>query len=143
MAFHHLAFAFFNDTATTEIYTEAMGFDLIKVEAGKTPSGGWAKHLFYSIGDGECIAFWDLHDDTISADFSPAVSEGLGLPMWVNHVAFKARDLDDIERRKKRWLEHGLIVSEVDHGWCVSMNPPLNPGPPTRVFRPQDRATDD
>jgi catechol 2,3-dioxygenase-like lactoylglutathione lyase family enzyme len=121
MPLHHLAFATRDLEVTHRFYTEAMGFDLIKVEAGKTPSGGWAKHVFYGIGSGECIAFWDLHDDTIPEDFSPAISKGLGLPMWVNHVAFKAADLADLEARKKRWLEHGLTVSEVDHRWCVSI----------------------
>jgi len=36
--------------ATHRFYTEAMGFELMKVEVGKT-DGGWAKHLFYSTGE--------------------------------------------------------------------------------------------
>ena len=35
--------------------------------------------------------------------------------------AFNARDLDDIESRKKRWLDHGHDVVEIDHGFCVSI----------------------
>ena len=30
-------------------------------------------------------------------------------------------DLDDIERRRDRWLRHGHDVAEIDHGWCVSI----------------------
>ncbi len=121
MPFHHLAFATRDLESTHRFYTDAMGFELRKVEAAKTPSGGWAKHLFYDVGQGEFIAFWDLHDDTVLSDFSPAISDGLGLPIWVNHVAFEARGLADLEARKKRWLEKGATVSEVDHGWCRSI----------------------
>ena len=39
----------------------------------------------------------------------------------MNHIAFHARDLDDIESRKKRWLDHGHDVVEIDHGFCVSI----------------------
>lgn len=120
MAFHHLAFATRDLDATHGFYTEAMGFELVRAEVGKTPEGGWAKHLFYAIGDGECIAFWDLHDDSIP-EFSAAISTGLGLPIWVNHVAFKAADLGELERCKKRWLQSGNAVSEIDHGWCRSI----------------------
>ena len=55
------------------------------------------------------------------ASFDPAISMGLGLEPWVNHIAFNARDLDDIESRKKRWLDHGHDVVEIDHGFCVSI----------------------
>jgi catechol 2,3-dioxygenase-like lactoylglutathione lyase family enzyme len=121
MPFHHLAFATRDLETTHDFYTDAMGFELAKVEAGKTPSGGWAKHVFYATGGGEFIAFWDLHDETIPAEFSTAISGGLGLPPWVNHVAFQAQDLDDLEVRKRRWLDFGLTVSEVDHRWCRSI----------------------
>ena len=55
------------------------------------------------------------------ADFDPAISTGLGLEVWVNHLAFAASDLDDIEDRKQRWLDSGYDVVEIDHGWCTSI----------------------
>ena len=58
-----------------------------------TDTGGWARHLFYETGDGEMIAFWDLHDPRFTA-VNPSISEGLGLPIWVNHFAFHANDLE-------------------------------------------------
>ncbi len=39
----------------------------------------------------------------------------------MNHIAFHASDLDEIESRKKRWLDHGHDVVEIDHGFCVSI----------------------
>ena len=104
-----------------------MGFELVKAQAAPTDApGGWAKHVFYATGEvvegesPELIAFWELHDDRM-ASFDPAISTGLGLEPWVNHIAFHARDLDDIESRKKRWLDHGHDVVEIDHGFCVSI----------------------
>ncbi len=121
MAFHHLAFATRDLTATHAFYTDVMGFDLVKVEAAPTPGGGWARHVFYDTGAG-MIAFWDLHDDPeVPADFDTAISTGLGLPAWVNHVAFDAPERDQLDERRRRWLEAGHDVVEIDHGWCTSL----------------------
>jgi catechol 2,3-dioxygenase-like lactoylglutathione lyase family enzyme len=124
MGFHHLAIATRDLEATHRFYTEAMGFELVKVVAAETPEGGgWARHLFYDAGDDGMLAIWDLHDDEhIPPDFSPAISTGLGLPSWVNHVAFNATDLDDIARRRDHWIALGYDVVEIDHGWCTSIS---------------------
>jgi catechol 2,3-dioxygenase-like lactoylglutathione lyase family enzyme len=121
MGFHHLALATRDIKATHEFYTAAMGFALVKVAVGPAGKRGFAKHLFYDTGDGELIAFWDLHDPDLPADWSPAIATGLGLPPWTNHVAFAATDRADIDRRRERWLAHGVDVMEVDHGWCLSV----------------------
>jgi catechol 2,3-dioxygenase-like lactoylglutathione lyase family enzyme len=123
MGFHHLAIATRDLDETHRFYTEGMGFRLVKANVAPTPEGGgWARHLFYDAGDDQMIAIWDLHDDEhIPPDFSPAISTGLGLPSWVNHIAFNATDLDDIARRRTRWLDYGTDVVEIDHGWCTSI----------------------
>jgi catechol 2,3-dioxygenase-like lactoylglutathione lyase family enzyme len=127
MAYHHVAVAVRDLAETHRFYTQVMGFELVKAQAAPTDApGGWAKHVFYATGEvvegeaPELIAFWELHDDRM-ASFDPAISTGLGLEPWVNHIAFNARDLDDIESRKKRWLDHGHDVVEIDHGFCVSI----------------------
>jgi catechol 2,3-dioxygenase-like lactoylglutathione lyase family enzyme len=122
MGVHHMAFGTRDVEATHRFYTGAMGFELLKVEVGKT-EGGWAKHLFYGTGSArdQLIAFWDLHDPTLPAGWSPAISTGQGLPIWVNHLAFTADGLDDLARRRERWLAHGHDVMEIDHDWCVSI----------------------
>ena len=67
-----------------------MGFELVKAVVAPTDGpGGWAKHVFYDTGGDGLIAFWDLHDDRFEG-FDPRISEGLGLPTWVNHLAFDA-----------------------------------------------------
>lgn len=122
MAFHHVAIATRDLDATHEFYTEAMGFRLVKAVVAPTPHGGWARHLFYDTGGPGLLAFWDLHGDArVPEEFSPAISVGLGLPPWVNHLAFDAENLGGIEKARLRWLEHGHDVFEIDHGWCTSV----------------------
>jgi catechol 2,3-dioxygenase-like lactoylglutathione lyase family enzyme len=121
MAFHHLAVSTKNAVANDVFYERVMGFRLVKVEAGATPDGGWAKHLFYDTGGQGLIAFWELHDDAIGSDYPTALSEGVGLPIWVNHIAFDAPDRAALDARKKTWLDNGYDVFEIDHDWCVSI----------------------
>ena len=115
MAFHHVAITTRDLEASNRFYTEAMGFELVKVDVIPFLEGGWARHLFYDTGNGELIALWDLHYDDLG-DFDPAISTGLGLPNFVNHIAFGASDLDDIDARKDRLLANGLDATlERDH----------------------------
>lgn len=123
MGFHHVAIATRDLEATHRFYSEAMGFRLVKVEVAPSDEpGGWAKHLFYETGDaaGGMFAVWELHDPRVD-EFDPAISTGLGLPIWVNHIAFDAPDLATQEAAKDRWLDHGHDVMELDHDWCRSV----------------------
>lgn len=120
MGVHHIALATADLAATHAFYTEAMGFDLVKVVAGPTPEGGWAKHAFYDTGSEGMIAFWDLHIDGLPPVQS-AMSTSVGLPEWVNHLAFTAVDEAQLDVGRKRWLDHGFDVFEVDHGFCRSI----------------------
>jgi catechol 2,3-dioxygenase-like lactoylglutathione lyase family enzyme len=120
MGFHHVAIATRDLDATHRFYTDAMGFELRKVDAMRFLEHGWARHLFYDTGNGEMLAIWDLHDESLG-DYDPAISTGLGLPNFVNHIAFDGADLDDLEAKKDRWLAHGHDVVRIDHGWCTSI----------------------
>ena len=120
MSFHHLAIATRDLEANHAFYTESMGFTLERTIVAPTDTGGWARHVFYDTGNGEMIAFWDLHDPTIG-DFVPSISEGLGLPQWTNHIAFNAPTVDDLAMARQRWQDQGHYVYEIDHGWCTSI----------------------
>ena len=132
MAFHHVALATTDLPATHRFYTEAMGFTLVKAVVAPTPEGGggWAKHVFYDTGGthqpgaatdgGELLAFWEMNGPS-APDFDPAMSTSHGLPVWANHLAFFAKDREDLEARKQHWLACGHDVAEIDHGFCVSV----------------------
>jgi catechol 2,3-dioxygenase-like lactoylglutathione lyase family enzyme len=122
MGFHHVAIATRDVEATHAFYTDVMGFELVKVDAIRTDGGGWARHLFYDTHGQGLIAFWDIHDDeNVAEAFVPSISRGLGLPAWTNHLAFDAHDLDGLAEHRRRWLEAGHSVAEIDHGWCTSI----------------------
>jgi catechol 2,3-dioxygenase-like lactoylglutathione lyase family enzyme len=121
MGIHHVAFATRDLPATHAFYAETMGFELVKTVVGPTENeGGWARHVFYDTGSRGMIAFWDLHDEALG-EYETAVSTGLGLPVWVNHLAFDATDEDQLEERRETWLDAGHDVMEVDHGFCRSV----------------------
>jgi len=122
MGIHHVALATSDLHATHAFYTEAMGFDVAKVVTAPTPGpgDGWARHVFYDTGSTGMIAFWDIHDDTFP-EIKGAMSRSVGLPEWVNHLAFHATDDAHYEAARKRWAELGLDVVEVDHEFCRSI----------------------
>jgi catechol 2,3-dioxygenase-like lactoylglutathione lyase family enzyme len=122
LGIHHVAIAVKDIDATHRFYSEAMGFRLAYVEVIEQ-NRGWAKHAFYETGSprDQLIAFWDLHGIMEDEDWSADISRGLGLPQSINHLAFSAEDLDDIARRRDRWLAHGHDVPEIDHGWITSI----------------------
>jgi catechol 2,3-dioxygenase-like lactoylglutathione lyase family enzyme len=121
MGFHHVALATRDTAATHTFYTEVMGFELAKVVASPTPTGGWSKHFFYETGGNGMMAFWEIHDDSIGTDFPVNINDAAGLPWWVNHIAFDAPTMADLERHRDRWRSHGHTVLEVNHDFCISI----------------------
>jgi len=121
MAFSHLAIAVRDLAANHRFWTEGMGFELVEVLDVPTGVGdGWARHVFYDTGDGTHVSLLELHDDTVP-DFDPAISRGLGLPGWVNHIAFDAHDAEALDVARDRWLAAGLDVVRIDHGGGLSI----------------------
>jgi catechol 2,3-dioxygenase-like lactoylglutathione lyase family enzyme len=127
MGVHHIALATRDLSATHRFYTEVMGFRLVKALCLPWPgseTGGWAKHVFYetTIGsDAGMLAIWEVREPSVEESFRADVSTGLGLPVWVNHLAFEAKTEDELAVHRARWLEHGLIVTEMDHDFCRSI----------------------
>lgn len=122
MGVSHIAVAVKDIHETHRFYSEAMGFELVKTEV-IPKEDGFARHVFYSTGSSsdQLMAFWDLADDPTAGDFSTDICRDLGLPPVTNHLAFTAADQEELETRKRRWLELGLDVLEIDHGWIVSI----------------------
>src|SRR5256885_1499048 len=117
---HHIALICRDPEETHRFYGEQLGLRLIhtEVESGR---GGYVRHFFDDLGDGSCLAFFDLHNVGEPEHFDTAISTGLGLPVWVNHIALR-RNLDELPGIKARLEEQGVTPTmEVDHGWCTSL----------------------
>jgi catechol 2,3-dioxygenase-like lactoylglutathione lyase family enzyme len=122
---HHLAITPKDFKASHEFYTEVMGFTLVKIVKRQAMGGakaGWTKHVFYDTGHGSYFVLWDLHLTGLAdEDWKAPISTGLGLPWWINHIAFEVADLDELEEKKQRWLAAGNKVSEVVHEFITSI----------------------
>ncbi|UQA55156.1 VOC family protein [Polyangium aurulentum] len=127
MSVHHIALATRDLAATHRFYTEVMGFRLVKVICAAWPgseAGGWAKHVFYSTSDDPntgLIAFWEVNEPSLEGNFRSDLSTGLGLPQWVNHLAFTVPTEEALAAKRARWVEHGLPVTDMDHDFCRSI----------------------
>lgn len=118
---HHVAYACKDLSATHHFYEDLLRFPLVHTEVEEFDRGGFFRHAFYDLGDGTCIAFFDLHGVGEKEGWSSAISSGNGLPVWVNHIAFKAtaeRQEDVRERMTAAGVEP---LMEIDHGWCHSL----------------------
>ena len=122
MGFSHIALVVKDIAETHSFYTEAMGFGLVMVEIIPR-SEGFMRHVFYSTGSAtdQLIAFWDFAAMPGGADLRTDICRDLGLDPLTNHIAFQAEDLEDIAVRKQRWLDFGVDVIEIDHGWIHSI----------------------
>ncbi|MEL6473275.1 MAG: VOC family protein [Pseudomonadota bacterium] len=123
MAYHHLALATKDMKATHEFYEGIMGFELVKVEVGPVPSGGWGKHFFYRVDgdDSKFIAFWELHDTKTQDQHIHDLNAAANLPELTNHYAFAVHSREEFDTRRETWRAAGLDVFEIDHNWCRSI----------------------
>ena len=79
------------------------------------------RHIFFDLGDGSALAFFDLHGVGEPEGFKTDISTALDLPLWVNHLAFKADNARVEEVRTKMDAEGIEPVMDIDHGWCHSL----------------------
>ena len=118
---HHVAFATRDPEATYQFYTQKLGMPLIHTE-NHLQQDGYLRHFFFDLGDGGCLAFFQVEDVGEEKDYKTAISLGSGLPIWVNHIAFRLdteEELDQMEEQLKARGVEGLF--EIDHGWCRSV----------------------
>ncbi len=125
MPLHHVVYATRDVEATTHFYEDLMGFPLVHTEV-QALGESWVRHIFFDIGpnaDGqaESMAFFQFEGVGEKPDYTTDVSDGVGLPVWVNHCAFRA-SADQQEEVRARMKAEGIEpLMEQDHGWCHSL----------------------
>lgn len=120
---HHIALTCRDLGETHRFYAELLGFRLVHAEIQSDDEGGWLKHAFYDLGDGGCLAFFELHGmgEPGPEELRTDISTGLGLPAWANHIAVRAT-AEQAAAVKERLEAAGRKVDmELDHGWCRSL----------------------
>ena len=117
---HHIALACKDPVETHRFYHDVLGLSLAHAESQSGPKGERVTHFFYDLGDGSMLAFFDLHGVGEPEGFDPAISTGLGLPIWVNHFAMR-RDSPSCRRSRSADALGIEPTMEADHGWCTSI----------------------
>lgn len=116
---HHFAYRCRDAEETRQFYEGILGLPLAHlIQEDRVPSTGEYcpyVHIFFEMGDGSFIAFFDLGDD-LASDPSP------NTPSWVNHLALNVASVDDLLQAKQRLEAAGVeVVGVTDHGFINSI----------------------
>lgn len=119
LGLHHWAWRCRDAEETRHFYEDILGLRLVHfIRADTVPSTGEHcpyTHLFFELGDGSSVAFFDLGDDT-AAEPSP------NTPAWVNHLALKVESIGHLSRMKAHLESHGInVLGITDHGFVKSI----------------------
>jgi glyoxylase I family protein len=118
---HHIAFGTRDVEGTYDFYARRLGMPLVHTE-NHLSGRGWFRHFFFDMGGGEYLAFFAFENIGEKPEYRTDVSTGLGLPIWINHVAFNVDGTDALDRMKERCVANDVkIEREIDHGWCRSI----------------------
>jgi len=116
---HHFAYRCRDAEETRRFYEDVLGLPLAHIiQEDHVPSTGAYcpyVHIFFEMGDGSFIAFFDLGDD-LASDPSP------NTPSWVNHLALTVESVGHLQRAKQRLEAAGVeVVGVTDHGFINSI----------------------
>ena len=118
---HHLAFGTKCSKYTYEFYADKLGMPLVRTENHRQKDG-YFKHYFFDMGRDQYMAFFEIHNVGENDEYRTDVSTGLGMPVWVNHVAFDVGSKENLDIMQKRCEDNGVgPLRSVDHGWCQSI----------------------
>ena len=116
---HHFAWRCRDAEETRHFYEDLLGLPLAHIiQEDRVPSTGEYcpyVHIFFELGDGSFLAFFDLGDD-LAADPSP------NTPSWVNHLALRVESVEKVHEAKRRLEAAGIdVVGVTDHGFIQSI----------------------
>jgi glyoxylase I family protein len=118
---HHIAFASRDTKATYDFYHNKLGMKLFRTE-NHLQQGGYFRHFFFDMGNDQLMGFFEVNGVGEQPDYKTDLSSSLGLPLWVNHIAFNAENEQRFEEIKKRAKENGVkFMAKVDHDWVKSI----------------------
>lgn len=116
---HHWAYKCRDAEETRHFYEDILGLPLVHViKLDNVPSTGEYcpyVHIFFQMGDGSYMAFFDLGDDQ-GPDPSP------NTPSWVNHIALHMDSVEEVEAAKVRLEANGIdVIGVTDHRFIKSI----------------------
>ncbi len=112
---HHAAFRCKDARETVEFYTGVLGLNFIHAMGeDHVPSTGKYSphiHIFFEMEDGSCIAFFECPEDAgETSGRDPAT------PDWIQHFAFRVKDMDVLLKAKADIEAKGInVVGPTNH----------------------------
>jgi glyoxylase I family protein len=116
---HHVAYRCNDTQETVNFYRDILDMDfLLAISEDRVPSTKEPNpymHVFLDAGNGNVLAFFELPN-------SPPMVRDPNTPNWVQHIAFKVKDMAVLEDVRKRLQARGIdIVGPTDHGLFQSI----------------------
>jgi catechol 2,3-dioxygenase-like lactoylglutathione lyase family enzyme len=110
---HHVAYRCRDARETVEFYRDLLGMDfLLAISEDRVPSTREEDpymHVFLDAGQGNILAFFEIPN-------SPPMGRDPNTPSWVQHIAFKVRDVPALLEAKRRLGERGVdVVGPTNH----------------------------
>ncbi len=116
---HHVAYRCKDAKQTVDFYKKYLNMDLLvciaedKVPSTKEPNP--YMHVFLDAGNGNILAFFEITGQK-------EMSRDLNTPQWVQHIAFRLKDVAAVAAAKKELEEKGIeVLGITDHGIIQSI----------------------
>jgi glyoxylase I family protein len=111
---HHVAYRCRNAKETVEFYRKVLNMDFLMAmaedRAPSTKSPDPYMHVFMDAGNGNILAFFELPN-------SPPMGRDPNTPDWVQHIAFRLKDVPSLFEAKKHVESFGIdVIGPTDHG---------------------------
>ena len=111
---HHVAYRCKNAKQTVEFNQKVLNMDFLMAmaedRAPSTKANDPYMHVFLDAGNGNILAFFELPN-------SPPMGRDTNTPEWVQHIAFRVKDLTALQEAKRHVEACGLnVVGPTDHG---------------------------
>ena len=99
--------------AVTQFYRDILGMDFqLAIAEDQVPSTGEPDpymHVFMDAGNGNVLAFFEIPN-------SPPMGKDSNTPIWVQHIAFKVKDLEALLAAKAQIEAAGIeVLGPVNH----------------------------
>lgn len=111
---HHVAYRCKDAKETVLWYKEMLNMDFVlaiaedQVPSTKEPDP--YMHIFIDAGGGNILAFFELPS-------KPPMSRDPNTPSWVQHIAFKVKDREELVRYREHLTQKGVeVLGITDHG---------------------------
>lgn len=117
---NHAAYVTHDAAATVRFYTEVMGMEFASTIMGdRIPSTGDAFpyfHLFFRMGDGSTMAFFE------SPGLPPAAQASHPAYDIFDHIAFQVDSVEEVKRWREWLVGKGTeVIGPIDHGMVLSI----------------------